>query len=223
MTSARPSRGADDDTSTAHGSPPPGATEAGGPAGVLDETAQEVEALEEEERQKEPAQNRVAHRITEATGSMGFVIANVVFFTAWIVLNLPGMPTQFDEFPFAFLTMIVSLEAILLSVFVLMSENAQARHSDRRARVDMQVNILAERGITRLMTLVKDIHEHLGLEPREVEDVEEMERTTRLTRVAKAVDAASIGDSTSTPPPGADKLEAEHEPRPDPANARRQP
>jgi len=159
--------------------------------GVLAETAQEVEALEAEEREREPLQERLADRITAATGTLTFVAINVIWFAAWIILNLPGMSTRFDSFPFPLLTMLVSLEAIILAVFVLISENAQSRRAERRARIDMQVNVLAEREITRLVKLVAEIHERLGLTPPPREEHSEMATPTHLDEVADALDAVA--------------------------------
>ncbi len=156
---------------------------------VLEETVREAAALEAKERRKERTQDRVADRITAATGSMIFVGINVACFAAWIVLNLPGMSTQFDPFPFSFLTIIVPFEAMILAVFVLISENAQGRRADRRARLEMQVTILAEREISKLVGLVAEIHEHLGLQGHFSEEVREMQRATRLEQVAEAVEA----------------------------------
>lgn len=152
--------------------------------------------MEEEERGKERAQDRAADRVTAATGSMTFVGINVAWFVVWILLNLPQMPTQFDPFPFSLLTMVVSLEAIVLAVLVLISEHAQSRRADRRARIELQVNLLAEREISKLVGLVAEIHEHLGLQPLVSEEVREMEAPTRLQDVAAGVDAvtAELGD-----------------------------
>jgi uncharacterized membrane protein len=158
--------------------------------GVLAETAREVEALEAEQRERESRQERLAHRLTAATGTMKFVVINLIWFASWIVLNLPGMPTGFDPFPFALLTMLVSLEAIILSVLVLISENAQSRRAERRASIDMQVNVLAEREITRLVELVTEIHKELGLAPPPRED-SEMATPTHLVEVASSLDAVS--------------------------------
>ncbi|MEX0750641.1 MAG: DUF1003 domain-containing protein, partial [Dehalococcoidia bacterium] len=86
--------------------------------------------------------------ITAFGGSMLFIGLHAIWFTVWMALNAPGAPFRFDAFPFGFLTMIVSLEAIFLSTFVLVSQNRQAAAADRRARVDLQINVIAERELT---------------------------------------------------------------------------
>jgi uncharacterized membrane protein len=175
-------RGGQDAATTAESKP-------GG--GVLAQTAQEVEALEAEQRERESLQERLANAVTTATGSMTFVVINLVWFAAWIIVNLPGMPLRFDPFPSPLLTMLVSLEAIILAVLVLISENAQSRRAEHRARIDMQVNVLAEREVTRLVELVTEIHEKLGLTPPPRDERNEMATPTPLKEVASSLDAVS--------------------------------
>ena len=74
---------------------------------------------------------------------MTFVVLHVVWFGAWIVWNTV-VPHGFDRYPFGLLTLIVSLEAIFLSTFVLISQNQQSAHTDDRAKQDFQTNVYAE-------------------------------------------------------------------------------
>lgn len=161
---------------------------------VLAETVREAQALEEEERNRETTQERIADRITAMTGSMLFAAINAVWFIVWIAVNLPGSPWVFDPFPFALLTMVVSLEAIGLSIFVLISENSQARRADRLARLEMQVNVIAEREITKLLDLVTEIHDQLGLAHGSTPELREMRSETRLADIAEAMDSARPED-----------------------------
>ena len=105
---------------------------------------------------------RVADWIAWFSGSMQFLIINGVWFLVWIVINtMPVGVDQFDPFPFGLLTMIVSLEAIFLSCFVLISQNRQAAKDKIRADVDYEVNIKAELEIAHLHEKVDHIHEQL--------------------------------------------------------------
>ena len=72
-------------------------------------------------RRRASASLRIADEITAFAGSMRFVVLHVIWFGAWVLLNLTVLP--FDPFPFGLLTMLVSLEAIFLSTFVLISQN----------------------------------------------------------------------------------------------------
>ena len=92
------------------------------------------------------AQDRIADRVMSFAGSLNFVYIHSVWFGVWILLNVGilGATLQFDKFPFGLLTMIVSLEAIFLSTFVMVSQNRQAERSDIRSQLDFETNLRAE-------------------------------------------------------------------------------
>jgi uncharacterized membrane protein len=150
---------------------------------------EEIVGLEGRDREAMGLSDHFADLMTRFSGSMLFVWAHVVWFGIWIGLNEIGLVT-FDAFPFGFLTMIVSLEAIFLSTFVLISQNRQALQADRRAKVDLQVNMVAEQEITKLIALVGEVHEHLGLRHGKDEELAHMQKAMHVTRLADAVDEA---------------------------------
>ncbi len=92
------------------------------------------------------AQDRIADKVTSFAGSLKFVYIHSIWFGIWIVLNigLIGASAEFDKFPFGLLTMIVSLEAIFLSTFVMVSQNRQAERADVRSQLDFETNLRAE-------------------------------------------------------------------------------
>ena len=97
----------------------------------------------------------MADVIAQFCGSFTFVWVHLIWFAAWIVVNgLPGV-AHFDPYPFTFLTLVVSLEAIFLSIFVLMSQNRAARLGDRRAHLDLQIDLLAERELTAILHMLR--------------------------------------------------------------------
>ncbi len=105
----------------------------------------------EEAEEKISALQRVADWISWFSGSMSFLLLNAVWFAVWIALNtLPLGVAQFDPYPFGLLTMIVSLEAIFLSCFVLISQNRQAEKDRVRSDIEYDVNIKAELEIAHL-------------------------------------------------------------------------
>jgi len=110
-------------------------------------------------------QERFSDSITHFSGSMFFVFIHVVWFGLWILLNvnlihLPHI-SEFDPFPFGLLTMIVSLEAIFLSTFVLISQNRMAGLSEKRAELDLHVNMLAEQKAAKTLELLEHIAKQL--------------------------------------------------------------
>jgi uncharacterized membrane protein len=75
---------------------------------------------------------------------MWFIVFHIVWFSVWLGFNInPKGKTTFDSFPFAFLTMIVSLESIFLSLFILMSQNRSDLQADQRNHLDLQINLLS--------------------------------------------------------------------------------
>src|SRR5256714_2822564 len=116
-------------------------------------------------RSLQRTQDRVADAITTFAGSLNFVYIHSVWFGIWILLNvgLLGAALEFDKFPFGLLTMIVSLEAIFLSTFVMVSQNRQAARADIRAQLDFETNLRSE---------IWSVHigEKLGVNPQQFED-----------------------------------------------------
>ena len=108
--------------------------------------------VNEEIHDKRTTVQKTADWIAEFSGSIAFLVLHVVIFTAWIVANtgwLPGVPV-FDPFPYGLLTMCVSLEAIFLSVFVLLSQNRQVAKDRIRADIEYDVNLKAEMEVAHL-------------------------------------------------------------------------
>ncbi len=137
-----------------------------------------VEIREHMERRKS-FQDRIADRITWFSGSMIFVYIHLAWFAIWLAINLGWTHLKpFDPYPFNLLTMIVSLEAIMLATFVLISQNRISLIADQRADLDLQINLLAEYEITRVLTLVDAIADHLGLDVGKDPEVEELKADT---------------------------------------------
>ena len=128
-------------------------------------TADNVESIIKLEQQTKAQRTRsdlIAEAIARFCGSMSFVWVHVVWFGAWVLLNmLPGLP-HIDPFPFTFLTLVVSLEAIFLSTFILISQNHDARISERRNHLDLQINLLSEQENTKMIAMLRAIAEKVG-------------------------------------------------------------
>ena len=107
-----------------------------------------------------------ADEITGILSSIPFLIINLAWFLLWIITNLNLIPgvVAFDPFPFGLLTMVVSLEAIILSIFVLISQNRVAAVDQLREEIDLQVNLITEQELTKLMNIVALIAEKNGID-----------------------------------------------------------
>jgi uncharacterized membrane protein len=136
---------------------------------------------------------RIADKVTTFAGSTPFIILHAVWFGGWILLNagiIPGI-APFDPFPFSFLTLVVSLEAIFLTLLVLMSQNRMTKEADKRAHLDLQINMLDEQETTMILRVVQKIAKHLGLEEETDESIKELCEATDVNRVAKIFDEKS--------------------------------
>lgn len=107
--------------------------------------------------------HRIADKIADLSGSLVFLNMNVLLFATWIIINQPGSPLRFDPFPFSFLTMVVSLEAILLTIFVLISQNRQASRDRIKADLDYQVNLKAELEIALILKQLTQLQERIEM------------------------------------------------------------
>ena len=153
------------------------------------------------------ASERIADKIAAFTGSMFFIWLHVVWFGLWIVFNIPWLGFRpLDPFPFTFLTMVVSLEAIFLSAFILMSENRQGRLADRRSRVNLQVDMIAEREITKLMEVVVEIRNHLGIHRHVDPELDDMQKATNIEHLTEAAQTVEDKHTSASNSKEASKL-----------------
>ena len=146
------------------------------PPGMTETLAENIERLtrrRQEEQRHASLADSVADRITGFTGSMTFVVLHLLIFGGWIVINLGWTPIPpFDE-SFVVLAMIASVEAIFLSTFVLISQNRMAAAADRRADLDLHINLLAEHELSKLAGLIAQIAERLDV-PARSPDLDEL-------------------------------------------------
>lgn len=101
--------------------------------------------------------DRLAMRIAAFTGNMVFVWIHVVIFAAWIAFNIIASHNAWDPYPFIFLTLLVSLEAIFLSTFVLIAQNREAEKNEIREQLDYEVNVKAEQEIQEIKISIEEI------------------------------------------------------------------
>jgi uncharacterized membrane protein len=156
-------------------------------------------------RTRKPTE-RVADFLIEQIGSLPFLVFHIGLFVVWMGVNLKliASATPFDPFPFGLLTMVLTLEQSLLTVFILISQNRESDIAELRNEIDLQINVLAEEEISKALRLLRLIGERLDIdeitndaELRIMEttlDHEEMEKETRqeldgkLKRVPIATD-----------------------------------
>jgi len=145
--------------------------------------------LEKENVRSRSTAEHLADKITTFAGSTASIIFHIFWFGGWIIVNVGFIPgvTPFDHLPFSFLTLIVSLEAIFLTLLVLMSQNRMTIEADKRAHLDLQINMLAEQEGTTILRVVQKIGKHLGLEEEIDEVTQQLSETTDVDQIAKTL------------------------------------
>jgi uncharacterized membrane protein len=156
-------------------------------AKVLEDNIRLISKHREESERQKSFQDRMADLITRWSGSMFFVYGHVLWFGMWIVVNV-FTARPFDPFPFGLLTTIVSLEAIFLSTFVLVSQNRQAALADRRTELDLQINLLAEYEMTRVLTLVDRLAKKFNIDDCDEDELAELEQDVKPDRLLKELE-----------------------------------
>lgn len=122
---------------------------------------------------------QVADILTAISGSTAFLLLHVMIFASWIAINVGLVPEipPFDPFPFGLLTMSVSLEAIFLSIFVLVSQNRSSHINTIRDEVHLGLNLIAEEEITKILKLLAEMRQHMGITKKDVELAQMLEHT----------------------------------------------
>jgi uncharacterized membrane protein len=133
----------------------------------------------------------VADHIARFCGTMTFVWLHAALFSIWIVINVVPGVRHVDPFPFTFLTLMVSLEAIFLSAFILVSQNLETRATERRNQLDLQINLLTEQENTKMLQMLSRISTKLGIDMQDEDPTLDMlEQATRPDKLVEQIERA---------------------------------
>jgi uncharacterized membrane protein len=133
---------------------------------------------------------KIADWMTSRGGSIQFLVANATLFILWIIVNtglVKGVPV-FDPYPFIFLTTFVSLEAIILAIFVLISQNRAVKIDDLREEVDLQVNLIAQKEITKVMRMLAILLQKQGVDLSEDPELKKLLRPISEEEIEKKLE-----------------------------------
>jgi len=159
-----------------------------------------IAALEREALHDRTRLDRFTDAVTRAAGSPVFIIAHAIWFGAWVVFNLRS-DHPFDPYPFGLLVLGVSLEAIFLSAAVLMTQNRMQRQADKRAHLDLQVNLLAEQELTAILKMVTGLCARLGVQAAPTDaGVAQLLKDTDIHTIASAIDRELESTAPSSTP-----------------------
>ena len=147
---------------------------------VIERNIRTIIHLRTKAERERSLQDRIADTITSFSGRMVFVYVHILWFGIWILLNTGWFGVRvFDPFPYGLLTMIVSLEAIFLSTFVLISQNRMGEETERRADLDLHIGLLTEHELTRVLQMLDIIQDKLGIVDHESSDLADLEMETK--------------------------------------------
>ena len=165
------------------------------PEGLNSLLLRNIERLREVHAQEAAAaslQERVAGSITRFAGSVRFVYVHGALYGLWIAANLGWLGIAPWDPSFVVLAMIASVEAIFLSTFILISQNRMAAEADRRAELDLQVSLLAEHEVTKLIQLVSEIARRLDIPETSSPETDEMKQTVAPEAVLEAIQRREV-------------------------------
>jgi uncharacterized membrane protein len=143
--------------------------------------------LEKDDEREFSAFHRVSHMVGWFVGTIYFVLFQCVFVLMWIALNarLLGSINAFDPHPFPLLSTFLALEAVLLTSFVLIRQNAMDLRSERRNHLDLQINLLAEKEATSILNILREIADHLKIDVAADAEREELAEDTAVESIAR--------------------------------------
>lgn len=149
-----------------------------------------IQSLKAKADAKRKPAEKAADWLTAKFGNIAFLFVNILWFAVWIIVNaglIPFIP-QFDPFPFGLLTMIVSLEAIMLAIIVLISQNRAVKVDELREETDLQVDIITEQEITKLLELLVKLLEKNGIDVSDDKELPEMLKPTDTNRIQEILE-----------------------------------
>jgi uncharacterized membrane protein len=169
--------------------------------GMNEVLSRNIETLLQKRRSEErraSIQQKVADAITRFAGSMPFVYIHAVFFGVWGIVNLGWTGLRPFDPSFVVLAMLASVEAIFLSTFILISQNRMGAIAETRADLDLQISLLSEHEVTRLLQLVSRIAEKLDIEEGSAPDLAQLKRDVAPEKVLDEIEekAAATGGSS---------------------------
>ena len=147
-------------------------------------------------------QDRMADGITSISGRMIFAYVHIAWFGIWILLNTGRFGVGiFDPFPYGLLTMIVSLEAIFLSTFVLISQNRLSEVNESRADLDLQIGLLTEHELTRVLQMLDAMQKKMGVVDHKDKELADLEMETRPEDVLAEIHRIQAIEVSKKEPP----------------------
>lgn len=145
-----------------------------------------ITQIEQEFVRQRSRVDRLGETISRYAGSFGFAVVHVCGVTGWVAINA-GMTRfrPFDPYPFSFLGVLVALEAVILSTFVLMTQKRQARQAEHWAHLNLQIGLLSEQEATKMLQMLTMVCNQMGMKTSQDRELKEMVEKTAITHLAQ--------------------------------------
>jgi uncharacterized membrane protein len=150
-----------------------------------------IAKLEHEALLRRTATEHAIDEIAKFIGSTAFLLLQVLLVLTWSAINLKVIPgvRAFDPFPFGILALVISSESVLLTIFVLISQNRMTRQAEKRAHLDLQVGMLAEQELTTMLQMQHKICKHLGIDVESAQQkLKEFSDATDVSKLASELE-----------------------------------
>lgn len=165
-------------------------------AHIVERNISALLARRQKEEKSKTVEEKIADAVTRFTGSMIFVYIHLVLFGLWITWNLGYLGLKPFDPSFVILAMEASVEAIFLSTFVLISQNRMNEQSDKRADLDLQVSLLTEHEVTKLITMVSAIAKKLDIKDADHPEIEELSKDVLPEQVLETMEKKGESEKT---------------------------
>ena len=153
----------------------------------VDRNIQAIVDLERKALEERPHIDQLSDIASKMAASPAFIVVHVLIFAAWLIVNTTRF--AFDQNPFNLLNLILAFEAIVLTSIVLNAQTELRRISERRAHLDLQVNILAEQELTAILGLLNQVCDRLGIDVKKSDgELEQLSRDTDVRSIATAIE-----------------------------------
>ncbi len=137
---------------------------------------EDISRIERERKAMQPLASRMASSVAAFCSRGTILVIHALFFAVWVAYN--SSPLAFDPYPFTFLTLVVSLEAIFLSFFIMIGQSASRQESERRHHLDLQINLLNEREMTAMLRLLGKVAERLDIHEKDQAEIKKFAYNT---------------------------------------------
>ncbi len=158
---------------------------------VVQQNIETIVQLDEAVRARRTVTDYVVDSITAFCGSLTFIWVHLLWFSLWVAYNLHFGAASFDPYPFPFLIFIVSLEAIFLSTFILISQNRELKLIERRSQLDLHINLLTEQENTKMLMMLQRIADKIGADVNHDPDIKVLQQATQHEKLVEQIERAS--------------------------------